>query len=132
VRRTISIWGLTGTLAVLVATLLPGNSVLAGSSAKSRGAELFAAKGCAHCHGPAGVGGGKGPDLQKVRERRNRKAIMTQIHDGGKSMPPFDDELSSKEISNLASFLLARRKFIVVPPKPPVKPATSPSDKDPD
>jgi mono/diheme cytochrome c family protein len=132
VRRTISIWGLTGTLAVLVATLLPVNSVLAGPSAKSRGAELFAAKGCVHCHGPAGVGGGKGPDLQRVRERRNREAIVTQIHDGGKAMPSFGDGLSYKEISDLASFLRARRKFIVVPTKPPVKPAAIPSDKDPD
>jgi mono/diheme cytochrome c family protein len=132
VRRAIFILGLAGTLTVLVGIFSLGNPVFADSSAKSRGAGLFAAKGCAHCHGPAGVGGGKGPDLQRVRERRNRASIITQIHDGGKAMPPFGDELSSKEIDDLASFLTTKRKFIVVPPKPLAKPPVSPSDKDPE
>jgi len=123
--------GLVGTLVVLATTLSPRNPVLAGSSSKNRGAELFAAKGCAHCHGSAGVGGGKGPDLQKVRERRTREAIVTQIHDGGKAMPPFGDELSTDQINDLASFLEGRRKFIVVPPRPAPQPAPSASDKDP-
>lgn len=98
----------------------------------NRGAELFASKGCAHCHGPAGVGGGTGPDLQRVRERRNRAEIITQIQDGGKVMPPFGALLTTSEMDDLVSFLKANRKFIVVPPKPLAKPAVNPSDKDPD
>jgi mono/diheme cytochrome c family protein len=122
---------MVGALAISpVLALRPRNLVLAGSSAKSRGAELFATKGCAHCHGPAGVGGGKGPDLQTVRKRRNTEAIITQIHDGGKAMPQFGDELSAGEIEDLAAFLRAKRKVVVVPPKPAEKPAPAPGDKD--
>jgi len=119
VRHAISIWGLIGALAgSLVVVLCPWNMVHGGSSAKSRGAELFATKGCVHCHGPAGVGGGKGPDLQMVRKRRSTEAIITQIHDGGKAMPPFGNELSAGEIEDLTAFLRAKRKVVAVPPKP--------------
>ena len=54
-------------------------TVSAGSKPKQRGAELFAQHGCAHCHGPAGVGGGKGPDLQLVRKRMDKEQIAHQI-----------------------------------------------------
>jgi mono/diheme cytochrome c family protein len=110
--------------------MCPPHPVLANSDAKNRGAELFATKGCVHCHGPAGVGGGKGPDLQLVRKRRDRAGILTQIHDGGKSMPPFGDELTAQEIDDLATYLLAKRKYIPVPPQPapqPLPPATDPN-----
>jgi len=123
VQRTISIWALGAALAVLLAILNPARLALAGSSAKDRGAELFATKGCTHCHGPAGVGGGKGPDLQLVRTRLKRDQILTQIHNGGKSMPDFGDKLTADQINDLASFLLAKRKYIPVPPKPAPKPA---------
>jgi cytochrome c553 len=96
----------------------PPHSVTAGSSAKARGTELFATKGCAHCHGPAGVGGGKGPDLQLVRTRLHRGQIVAQIHDGGKSMPDFGDQLTPGQIDDLATYLLAKRKLIPVPPPP--------------
>jgi len=129
-QRAISIWSLIGALAAsLVVALCTGNAVLARSNAESRGAELFAAKGCAHCHGPAGVGGGKGPDLQTVRKRRSTESIITQIHDGGKAMPPFGDKLSAGEIKDLAAFLRAKRKVLSFPSKPSVKPSVGPADK---
>jgi len=110
----------------------PLPSVSAGSSAKQRGAELFATLGCAHCHGPAGVGGGKGPDLQLVRKRMNKEQIAHQIHDGGMSMPAFANSLTDTEIQDLVAYLRAKRKFVKVPAKPPAAPATpSPSDSDP-
>jgi mono/diheme cytochrome c family protein len=110
----------------------PPHSVTAGSSAKARGTELFATKGCAHCHGPAGVGGGKGPDLQLVRTRLHRGQIVAQIHDGGKSMPDFGDQLTPGQIDDLATYLLAKRKLIPVPPQPTPPPAQPSPTKDPD
>ena len=121
-QRTVSIWALAAGFAVLFVILNPAQPALAGSSAKKRGAELFHTKGCDHCHGPAGVGGGKGPDLQLVRTRRTRDQILNQIHDGGKSMPDFGDKLTADQINDLASFLLSKRKYIPVPPKPAPKP----------
>lgn len=97
---------------------LPRTRVLAASDAEKRGRELFATKGCAHCHGPDGIGGRKGPDLQLVRKRRTRESMLMQIHDGGKEMPPFGDELSTQDIDDLVAFLRAKRKFVVVAPKP--------------
>ena len=107
-------------------------TVSAGSKPKQRGAELFAQHGCAHCHGPAGVGGGKGPDLQLVRKRMDKDQIAHQIHDGGMSMPSFANSLSDPEIQDLVAYLRAKRKFVKVPasshPAPP--PSTS-TDSDP-
>ena len=99
--------------------------VIAGSSAKDRGAELFATKGCEFCHGKAGIGGGRGPDLQLVRQRKTAAEITKQIHDGGKAMPPFGEQLTAPEIDDLVTFLRAKRKFVKVPP-PPVAPAPKP------
>jgi mono/diheme cytochrome c family protein len=113
---------------VLLAALKPPHTVIGGSSAKDRGAELFASKGCAFCHGPAGVGGNIGPDLQLVRQRRTRDQIVTQIRNGSKTMPNFDDKLSTDEINDLVAFLIAKRKFTTVPAKPaPVPPVSTAS-----
>ncbi len=79
------------------------------------------------------MGGAKGPDLQLVRKRMNKKQIREQIVDGGKSMPEFGDVLTSQEISDLIAYLRARRKVIVMAPKPlfaAPPPAAASSDLD--
>jgi mono/diheme cytochrome c family protein len=107
-------------------------TVSAGSKPKQRGAELFAQHGCAHCHGPAGVGGGKGPDLQLVRKRMNKDEITHQIHDGGMSMPAFANSLTDPQIQDLVAYLRAKRKLIPVPATPhPAPPAPTSTDSDP-
>jgi mono/diheme cytochrome c family protein len=107
----------------------PDWTVSAGSSAKARGAELFADKGCAHCHGTAGVGGGLGPDLQLVRKRMDAATLTKQIHDGGMGMPAFGNQLDEQQLKDLVAYLRAKRKFVVVPAEPVVPKA---NDKDPD
>jgi mono/diheme cytochrome c family protein len=103
---------------VALATMCPTSSVSAGSKSKARGAELFATRGCAHCHGSAGVGGRVGPDLQLVRNRLKKSQINLQIHNGGKSMPAYGDQLSSAQIDDLVDYLRAKRKVILPIPKP--------------
>jgi mono/diheme cytochrome c family protein len=106
--------------------------VSAGSSAKQRGAELFATHGCAHCHGPAGVGGGKGPDLQLVRKRMNKEQITLQIHNGGMMMPAFGNSLTDPQIQDLVAYLRAKRKLVPIPAAPhPAPPVPSSTDSDP-
>ena len=102
-------------------------TVSAASKPADRGAELFRTHGCAHCHGENGVGGGRGPDLQLVRKRLSGTAIAQQIHDGGKGMPAYGDQLTDPEVDDLVAFLKARRPFIVVP-KPLPTPAPIPPD----
>jgi len=100
----------------LVFCLAPANRVSASSDAEKRGQELFTTKGCPRCHGPNGVGGRKGPDLQLVRKRRSRESMVDQIRDGGKEMPAVGTSLSSGEIDDLVRFLRAKRKVIGGPP----------------
>jgi mono/diheme cytochrome c family protein len=109
---------LAGLTVIAACMIRPGPSVTAGSSAVERGRELFANKGCAYCHGPAGVGGRVGPDLQLVRKRLDTEAISRQIHLGGKAMPAFGGQLTEQEISDLVAFLRAKRKVVVAPAKP--------------
>jgi mono/diheme cytochrome c family protein len=121
---------IAGFLLVSLALCLPGSQVTAGSAAPARGAELFATKGCAHCHGAGGVSGGIGPDLQLVRKRMSAASIATQIHDGGKAMPAFGDSLSPHEIDDLVAYLREKRKLIAVPAAP-APPATNTPPSDP-
>jgi mono/diheme cytochrome c family protein len=114
-----------GCAVIGLAITQPLPTVSAGSSAKQRGAELFATHGCAHCHGPAGVGGAKGPDLQLVRKRLTSQKITLQIHNGGLEMPAFETSLTDPQIQDLVAYLRAKRKFVKVPAKPPTASATS-------
>ncbi len=107
-----------GCIVVSLAILQPLPPVSAGSKAKQRGAELFAERGCSHCHGPAGVGGKRGPDLQLVRKRMNKAQITLQIHNGGMVMPAFGNTLTAPQIQDLVAYLRAKRKVIVVPATP--------------
>jgi mono/diheme cytochrome c family protein len=116
----------------LVLVAWPRSSVIAGSSAKARGAALFSDKGCSHCHGVAGVGGDIGPDLQRVRKRLDKAAIAKQIHDGGKAMPAFGDELDDAQINDLVAYLRTKRKLVVTSASAADAVAPKRSDKDPD
>lgn len=104
------------------------STVVADSTARARGAELFATRGCAHCHGPEGVNGDRGPDLQLVRKRMNAARIFSQIHNGSKDMPAFGDSLTTPQIDDLVAYLRTKRKHII-PPPPPAKPTPSDTDQ---
>ena len=107
-----------GSVTLALAMMQAPSPVSANSNAKGRGAELFATSGCVHCHGPAGVGGRNGPDLQLVRNRLNKAQMRLRIHNGGLTMPPFGDSLTSPQIDDLIAYLRAKRKVIVVAAKP--------------
>ena len=98
---------------LLVAAFIPRRDVIADSSAKARGAELFATTGCAHCHGAGGGGGEIGPSLINLRKRMTAAAIAKQIHDGGQAMPAFGDQLTAAQIDDLVAYLRSKRKVVV-------------------
>lgn len=85
------------------------------------GAMLFREKGCVHCHGPAGVGGKKGPSLSKLpKDKKWTPAKLTdQILHGGQKMPPFDDSLTDQQIAQLVVYLRTKHK--------PIPPSAAPS-----
>jgi mono/diheme cytochrome c family protein len=105
-------------LALLLLAALPARAF---DSAKTRageqaGAALFQDKGCAHCHGPGGSGGKKGPDLAKLRKDKlwTPAKITHQILNGGQKMPAFSDSLTDAEIAQLVAYLRAKHR-----PAPP-------------
>ena len=116
------------TLMIAFAMIQPSSSVAASSKSKARGAELFATHGCAYCHGPSGIGGRGGPDLQLVRNRLKKSQISLQIHNGGKGMPAYGDQLSSAQIDDLIAYLRAKRKVIVPVSKPAAEAPITESD----
>ena len=112
-------------LALILLAPLPAHALL-GSQTKAAelaGAILFAKEDCAHCHGPGGSGGKKGPDLKDLRKDKNwpPQKIASQILNGGKKMPPFSDSLTDEQIAQLVAWLRAKHRPIP-PPNPSAQP----------
>ena len=85
----------------------PGN-VSAHEDRKLAGGELFATRGCSHCHGVEGTGTDQGPSLRDVRKRLKPEQIADQIKHGGKEMPAFGEGLDDRQIADLVAFLDAK------------------------
>ncbi len=107
-------------LLVLLASPLPAHALFGAKdkAAAQAGAALFSVKGCAHCHGEAGVGGKKGPVLTDLRKNKEwtPARITHQILNGGQKMPPFGESLTDAEAAELVAYLRAKHK----PAPPPV------------
>lgn len=111
--------------AALVLLALPSARAFYGAKTKAAeqaGAALFQGKGCAHCHGPGGSGGKKGPDLANLRKNKlwTPAKIANQILNGGQKMPAFSDSLTDPEIAQVVAYLRAKRR-----PAPPPADASS-------
>jgi mono/diheme cytochrome c family protein len=91
--------------------LAPSLSAHAASSGEQRthGAQLFVDNGCDHCHTIRKKGGDKGPDLSGVGRRLNETQIKTQILQGGRTMPPFQEILQKSETDDLVAYLRSCR-----------------------
>ena len=74
-------------------------------SRRERGAAVFAASGCAHCHSIRNEGGHKGPDLSGVGRRLKTDQMRRQIVEGSKVMPPFGEEIQGADLADLLSYL---------------------------
>lgn len=84
------------------------------------GAEIFASHGCAFCHGPQLMGTERAPKLLDARKRLSAEQMAHQIHDGGKNMPAFGEQLAPEEIQALVAFLRNKHPEKLLP-----RPATS-------
>ena len=115
---------------LLIAAAVAAISAHAGASSKTKadeeaGAVLFRDKGCAYCHGTAGVGGKKAPNLSGLRTDKlwPPDKITNQIMNGGQKMPPFADSLTDAEIAQLVAYLRAKQRPVppplATPPPPP-------------
>jgi mono/diheme cytochrome c family protein len=71
----------------------------------ANGEQVFVAAGCGGCHSfsKAGSNGSVGPDLDDAAPSFDH--VVTQVTNGGGTMPAFGDELSEQEIRDVAAFV---------------------------
>lgn len=111
--------------ALLLVSMVPQPAhALFGSKKKAAekgGAILFRDKGCAHCHGVAGVGGKKAPTLTDIRKNKawTPAKMSDQILNGGQKMPPFADSLTDQEVAQIVAYLRAKHKPVPPPAQAP-------------
>lgn len=97
--------------------IAPALLVAQSQADEMAGAVLFRDKGCAQCHGVAGVGTTKGPALAGIGEDKNwpPEKITQHILNGGQKMPPFADSLTDPEIAQIVAYLRAKNKPVPPP-----------------
>jgi len=79
---------------------------LKGTTAKERqGALVFQVKQCHNCHGLDGVGGQRGPSLDRVALQLTHDQLIRQVIQGGGNMPAYGKNLSPAETDALVAFL---------------------------
>ena len=99
------------------------------------GAKLFHERGCEHCHGVEGVGGGNGPDLSGIGRRWKPDEIEAQVLHGGGGMPAFGEVLLPDETAAVVEYLRHKRakerkvKGAKVVPGAPVAPVAKPESE---
>ena len=80
--------------------------ILHGRSALERqGAVVFQEKQCHNCHALGGIGGQRGPALDRVAVRLTQNQLIRQVIQGGGNMPAFGKNLSPAETTALVAFL---------------------------
>lgn len=76
-----------------------------GAGDAAAGKSIFA-ENCAGCHGEDGHGGPGGPDLTTMPLAQTEEGAVQQVTNGGGGMPPFGEQLSEQEISDVAAFVV--------------------------
>lgn len=61
---------------------------------------------CSICHGASGGGGNGGPSLKGAPKAKSLNAAIEQITEGGNGMPAFAEILSSKDIEDVAAYVV--------------------------
>lgn len=76
-----------------------------GGGDPAAGKTVFA-EHCAGCHGEDGHGGPGGPDLTTMPLAQTEEGAVQQVTNGGGGMPPFGEQLSEEEITDVAAFVV--------------------------
>ena len=70
-----------------------------------RGAVVFQQKQCRNCHALDGVGGERGPELNRVATQMTESQLIRQVLQGSGNMPAYGSALSPQETTALVRFL---------------------------
>jgi ubiquinol-cytochrome c reductase cytochrome b subunit len=73
------------------------------------GALVFQNKQCRNCHSLGGVGGQRGPALDRVATVMTSDQLVRQVIQGGGNMPAFGKNLSPPEVAALVAFMRTLR-----------------------
>jgi len=85
----------------------PGNPQPGADADVVAGKEVFESAGCVGCHtlADAGATGTVGPNLDEAKPPHD--LVVTRVTNGMGAMPPFKDQLSEKQIQDVAAYVVA-------------------------
>jgi ubiquinol-cytochrome c reductase cytochrome b subunit len=84
---------------------IPSQYLKRRSALERQGALVFQAKQCHNCHALGGVGGQRGPELDRVAVTLTADQLVRQVIQGGGNMPAYGKNLSPAETTALVAFL---------------------------
>jgi ubiquinol-cytochrome c reductase cytochrome b subunit len=84
---------------------IPAQYLKGRTALQRQGALVFQAKQCHNCHALGGVGGQRGPDLDRVAVKLTEDQLVRQVIQGGGNMPAYGKNLSPAETTALVAFL---------------------------
>jgi ubiquinol-cytochrome c reductase cytochrome b subunit len=84
---------------------IPDHFVHGDTPLERQGALIFKMKQCHNCHALGGLGGQRGPALDRVASRLTEDQIIRQVIQGGGNMPAYGAALSPPEVTALVAFL---------------------------
>jgi ubiquinol-cytochrome c reductase cytochrome b subunit len=84
---------------------VPARYLKGRTALERQGALVFQAKQCHNCHALGGVGGQRGPELDRIAVQLTQDQLIRQVIQGGGNMPAYGKNLSPAETTALVAFL---------------------------
>jgi ubiquinol-cytochrome c reductase cytochrome b subunit len=84
---------------------IPAQYLKGRTALERQGALVFQVKQCHNCHALAGVGGQRGPQLDRIAVALTEDQLIRQVIQGGGNMPAYGKNLSPAETTALVAFL---------------------------
>jgi ubiquinol-cytochrome c reductase cytochrome b subunit len=84
---------------------IPAQYLKGRTALERQGALVFQAKQCHNCHALGGVGGERGPELDRVAVQLTPDQLIRQVIQGGGNMPAYRMNLNPAETTALVAFL---------------------------
>ncbi len=84
---------------------IPAQYLKGRTALERQGALVFQAKQCHNCHALGGLGGKRGPELDRVAVELTEDQLIRQVIQGGGNMPAYGKNLNPAETTALVAFL---------------------------
>jgi ubiquinol-cytochrome c reductase cytochrome b subunit len=84
---------------------IPGQYLKGRTALERQGALVFQVKQCRNCHALGGVGGQRGPELDRIAVALTGDELVRQVIQGGGNMPAYGKNLNPAETTALVAFL---------------------------